>query len=1061
MTQVTRDGGAPGLSADADLPNTCTARAQTLQELEDFVRGVWAAVLHTSVDRIDLDRNFFSLGGDSLLILQVMDRITTGLYPDRPDAAPHITEYFAHTTVRALAQRLSGAECPTRQCTTAQGHVSHEADRPERNSDTGAARGAARIAIIGLSGRFPGAPNIETFWSNLRAGVESLQTFSDAELLRAGVTPETLHQPGYVKRGSYLEGVDRMDAEFFGLTPREAALTCPQQRLLLECAEEALELAGYGARDRQLRVGVFVSAGPSAYVSDHLYKGPGFFDSLEGFAVAALNSSPATRISYLLDLTGPSMSIDTACSSSLVDVHQACQSLLQGECDMALAGGASVTAFAPRGYHCEEDGVVSPDGRCRPFDNEARGTVFTSGAGIVLLKPLEKALRDRDTIYAVILGSAINNDGKRKVGYTAPGLAGQSAALSRACANAQIDPSSLQYIETHGTGTSLGDPIEISALQMAFPHLGERGERCALGSLKGNVGHLQVAAGVAGLIKTALALHHREIPPSAGFRALNSAISLEGTGFYVSECLRRWSSERVPRRAGVSSFGIGGTNAHVILEEAPVLAHAPTVASALECPDHAGAASGSTIGSVPAEPPAHLLIVSARTSSALRGICADLAAHLDHHPGVPLAEVAHTLRVGRAEHAFRAHCVSSDSGGAARALHALSQSDGILTPVTRPPAVIFMFPGQGSQHPQMMRGLYHAEPIFREHVDRGASLLLELTGTDIRSLLGMTGTPGIPADELVRPLLFVLDYALAQLWMSCGVKPAAMIGQGVGEYVAACVAGVLTPGELLRLLVHQSVSSRFAEVLRAVKLQAPRIPYISNLTGQLIQGSEATSSAYWTAHLWRTVELAAGIDTLAQGGPKVFLEVGPGSALCNRVRPLLGSGTHRIIPSSRPALSEERDIEAFLGALGKLWQTGVPIDWSGHGEPLGEPLPRVPLPTYPFERRRHWIEPHRRISGRFEPAQEGSPGVTPRGKLEQRLTDLWSELLGVETIGPADDFFELGGDSLLAAQLGTRSQSALGRRISAAELVSHRTIARLADLITTAPVRSCSEPDEN
>jgi acyl transferase domain-containing protein len=1115
MRHATDDRAEQGFSARADIPTPAVPKTQ--QELEDFLRVVWAAVLGAPVEQIGLDANFFSLGGDSLLIAQVMDRINTELYADCIDAAPLITEYFAHTTVRALAQRLGRGQ--DSRADDARPTPSPACESPSS--------GRGRIAIVGFSGRFPGGADVRAFWDNLRQGINSIRTYSGDELLEAGVAPEVLKQPGYVKSGSVLEGLDRMDAEFFGLTPREAALTCPQQRLLLECAEEALEHAGYGARDPQLRVGVYVSAGHSAYVADHLYRGPGYFESLEGFAVAAINSAPATRISYLLNLTGPSLSIDTACSSSLVDVHQACQSLLNGECDMALAGGASVSAFAPRGYFCEDGGVVSPDGQCRPFDVDARGTVFTSGAGMVLLKRLERAVEDRDEIHAVIIGSAINNDGRGKIGYTAPGQNGQVAVLSEACRAAGIEPGTLQYIETHGTGTPLGDPIEVAALQAVWSQSGQHAERCALGSLKGNIGHTQVAAGISGLIKTTLALKHQEIPPSGGFRALNPAITSGDTSFYINERLQSWTTNGGPRRAGVSSFGIGGTNAHVILEEAPVSSPAPS--------EQAGE---------------HLLVVSARTESTLRTLCADLGAQLAVQPDVALAEVAYTLQVGRSAHAYRSSLVCRDVREALEGLREASQAGTTVTPVTRAPGIVFMFPGQGSQHLGMLRGLYAAEPTFREHVNRLAEILLAQTGTDILALLGMGSDSYTESDDLARrlaatelcqPLLFVLEYALAQLWMSWGVRPAAMIGHSLGEYVAACVAGVLPPEKMLQLLVQrgrimasamsgsmlsvgvereqavrflepqcsiatvngpracviagptpaiarieaalkargvrstrlptshayhspsmQPVAMEFARVLRELQFAPPRIPYASNLTGKLIRAEEATSADYWVAHMLGTVEFATGIETLARGGPKVFLEVGPGCTLTNLARPILSAGgTHRVVASSRHALSEDGDRATLLGALAKLWQSGISIDWTRfNAEHRGR---RVALPTYPFERQRHWIEPHATSGARVSPGKqavshaqareavvhEGRPADTlrPRTEIEQRLSDLWSQLLGKHGISRGEDFFELGGDSLLAAQMGARSQDVLGRRISPAELLQHRTIARLAELL--------------
>ncbi|HNP74709.1 MAG TPA: type I polyketide synthase, partial [Kouleothrix sp.] len=489
---------------------------------------------------------------------------------------------------------------------------------------------ADAVAIVAMSGRFPGAPSVEAFWRNLCDGVESIVFFSDEELLAAGIEPELVHNPSYVKGRAALDGIELFDAAFFGYTPREAELIDPQQRIFLECAWEALERAGYDPQRFPGRVGVFAGVSMNSYVFN-LYSNPAAIEAAGSFQAVLSNDKDylATRVAYKLNLRGASFTVQSACSTSLVATHLACQSLLSGDSDMALAGGVSALVPQTSGHLYSEGGIASPDGHCRAFDAQARGTVSGSGVAIVVLKRLADALADGDQIYAVIKGSAINNDGAGKVGYTAPSVAGQAAVIAEAQARAGVPADTIGYVEAHGTGTPLGDPIEIQALTQAF-RLGTARERfCAIGSLKTNIGHLDAAAGAAGLIKAALALRHGQIPPSLHFSQPNPQIDFARSPFYVATSLAPWPGGSHPRRAGVSSFGIGGTNVHMVLEEPPAQA--------------------------PAQPSTapQLLVLSAKTAPALEAATAQLAGYLDAHPGASLADVAFTLQAGRQAFAHR------------------------------------------------------------------------------------------------------------------------------------------------------------------------------------------------------------------------------------------------------------------------------------------------------------------------------------------------------------------------------------------------------------------------
>ncbi|MET0622455.1 MAG: SDR family oxidoreductase [Pyrinomonadaceae bacterium] len=902
---------------------------------------------------------------------------------------------------------------------TSKEHLSdgHEAEADEPVDE----HEASEVAVIGMAGRFPGAKNLEEFWRNLRNGVESVTFFTPEELRADGAGAEELADPNYVPAKAVLEGVEEFDASYFDYNPREAEMLDPQHRVLLECAVEAFEDAGYDPERFPGRISVYAGVSAGSYLTANLASRADLIERVGAYQVDIGNHGEfvPTTISFKLNLKGPSINVQTACSTSLVAVHAACQSLLNGESDMALAGGGSITFPHKEGYLYQEEGIMSPDGHCRAFDAAARGTVGGEGAGLVVLKRLSDARADGDRIHAVIKGSAVNNDGSLKVGFTAPSVDGQAEVISEALALAGVEAETITYVETHGTATPLGDPIEVAALTQAFRAGTQRRGFCAIGSLKSNVGHLDAGAGIAGLIKTVLALKHGEIPPSLHYERPNPKIDFEKSPFFVNARLTPWEPADAPRRAGVSSFGIGGTNAHVILEESP--------------PDPP---SGETR-------PAQLLVLSARTSTALEAATANLGEYLNAHADANLADVAYTLQTGRREFAHRRVLVASDAADAAAALDARDPQR-LLTnfqePRHRPN--VFMFPGQGAQHAGMSQGLYEAEPLFRELIDRQAELLRPRLGLDLRDVLYPAEAGAEEAARLLKqtfvtqPALFVVEYALARLWMSWGVRPAAMIGHSVGEYVAACLAGVFTADDALTLvaergrlmqqlpagqmlavplserevnallppglslaavnapdscvvagaaeavgefqsalgrreidsrLLHTShafhsemmepMLGEFAELVRRVKPSAPRIPFVSNVTGTWVTTAEATDPRYWARHLRQTVRFDAGLRELLRESERILLEVGPGHTLSGYARQHPEKSAGQVILTSMRHPRERRtDVETLLTTLGKFWLAGGRVDWSGFN--AGEQRRRVTLPTYPFERKRYYVEPH-------------------------------------------------------------------------------------------------------
>ena len=882
-----------------------------------------------------------------------------------------------------------------------------------------------QVAIVGMAGRFPGADSLDEFWELLVQGRSGIRMLSEEELLEAGVSESTFSQPNYVPAYASFTDPTQFDARFFGYAPREAELIDPQHRVFLECAWAALEDAGYDSQQYDGTIGVYGGAALNSYVVN-LHANSAVRDSTDPVQAVISNvmGLMPTRVSYHLDLKGPSCGIQTGCSTALVAIHTACQSLLNHDCDMALGGGVTVSSATPQGYTYQTDSIAAPDGVCRAFDAQGQGTLFGNGIGLVVLKRLRAAVADGDHIYAVIKGSAINNDGADKVGLTAPSISGQATVIQAAIDQAGIDPTTISYVEGHGTGTPLGDPIEVAALNKVFgPGLGQVPSnhseqfRCPLGSVKTNLGHLDAAAGAAGLIKTVLALKHKVLPPSLNFTSPNPRIDFDQGPFFVNNQRTDWVSETA-RRAGVSSFGMGGTNAHVILEEAPVVEPSET--------------SNETR-------PWQLVMVSAKTPTALENMRQQLATHLQAHPELSLTDVAYTLQIGRRAWPHRYVCLCQTTAAAIDLLTATEsplQLSGQVEQDT--PSVIFMFSGQSSQHINMALDLYETEPIFRKTINQCANLLgdrFPLLEALYPPTLSHSPTLPLSHTANAQPTLFAIEYALAQTYLSWGIQPQAVIGHSIGEYVAACIAGIFSledaldvvlqrgklmqgcpPGSMLSVLqpvdivrshlpadaeiavinspqscvvsgptkaiedfkayleaqsipcrlletshafhssLMESALTEFGQTLQRISLNAPQIEIISNVTGTWFTDTEATDPNYWTKHLRQTVLFSQGVTELLQFSHPIFLELGPGHTLTKLVQqhlPLEKRSPQAAIQSLPHPREQKPDTVTLMTALSKLWLAGVSIPWAKFYQ--GEKRHRLPLPTYPFERESYWI----------------------------------------------------------------------------------------------------------
>ena len=1019
------------------------------------------------------------------------------------------------------------------------------------------------IAIIGMAGRFPKANTIDEFWKNLENGVECITFYQDQELIDAGIDPEILEHPDYVKAKGEVEDVDTFDASFFGINPREAELTDPQHRMLLECAWDAMEHAGYDSSKYDGLIGVYAGKSMDYYLLLNVYpriRKRIYSGSLQA-AIGNDKDSLTTTISYRLNLTGPAITVQTSSSTSLVSVCVACQSLLNYQSDMVLAGGITAGPPIKSGYLYEEGGIWSKDGHCRPFDARSKGFVPGSGMGLVVLKRLEDAMADGDTIWAVIRGFAVNNDGYSKVSYSAPSVDAQFRVVAEALALADVHPETIQYIETHGTGTNLGDPIEITSLNQAFRIYSDKKHYCAIGSVKSNIGHLDNAAGIAGLIKTALALKHKKIPASLYFENPNPGIDWENSLFFVNTELREWKANTspegkpVPRRAGITSLGMGGTNAHVILEEAPQ----------------------SVIGENRKEKEYQLLLLSAKTASALETKTTQLSNHIKSHlSDLNLADIAYTLKLGRRDFNYRRMIVCRELEEAAASLENLTAGsvfDSVCEVINRP--VVFMFPGQGTQYVDMGKELYEKEPAFKENLDKCAELLIPLLKVDLREII--FHKPGDDIEQnagklsqtrITQPVLFMVEYAMARLWMEWGIEPQAMIGHSIGEITAACISGCMSleqaleivavrgrlmdeqePGAMLAVGLNEDeitpmlnkdlsmaavnspkhcvvsgkagaieqlekqlsepgknvfyrrlrtshafhsplmepIMDEFAAAAGKIQWHPPRIPFISCVTGTWVRPEEACSPQYWAQQLRKTVRFSDGIKEILKDSSPILLEVGPGSSLGvlakehqkgeNEPSPVTFS-------SIRHFKQTESDMVFLLKTLGNLWGSGVSIDWKRCYN--NETRHRIPLPTYPFERQRYWLEEVKsevpaaeldmetveNTESQQEPAQRAAAAgavpaalkkkkiktyqsrpqlkveyVPPSTETQRKIATIWEDILGIRPVGIYDNFFDLGGHSLLATVFFSRIQEELGIRLDLKAIFENSDIASIAELV--------------
>jgi amino acid adenylation domain-containing protein len=973
-------------------PTLASPYRRPITTIEHALTALWGTLLH--LDQVGADDNFFELGGNSLLAQK-----TVAALKEQGHALP-ITKLYQFPTAAGIGQYLAPASPAA-------------APRPEPARLASPAPGAD-IAVISLAGRFPGAATIAELWDVLREGRETTQFFAPEEL-DAAIPAHLRNDPLYVPARGVLADIEQFDAQFFGLNPKLAQTMDPQQRIFLEIAWEALEQAGYLPAVYSGRVGVFAGTGTNTYYHHNVLTHPEVVSQVGSLQVSTVNEKDyiASRTAYQLDLKGPAVSVYSACSTSLLAIAQAVQSLRSGQCEVALAGGASVTSPVRSGHLYQEGAMLSRDGHCRSFAAGAHGTVFSDGAGVVLLKNLAAAQRDGDTIYAVIKGVGVNNDGGGKGSFTAPNAEGQAGAIRLALADARLDPATISYVEAHGTGTPLGDPIEVEGLTMAFGPQAQR-QFCAIGSIKSNMGHLTAAAGVAGFIKTALALRHQQLPASLGFEAPNPHIDFINSPFFVNTALTPWQSVGA-RRAGVSSFGVGGTNVHVVLEEyqpAPVASPeaAPTAAR-----------------------PAQLLTWSAKSAASLAAYAQRLASHLEvENPA--LADAAFSLQTTRPPFAHRSFAVVASPAQAP-----LAVADAATSTVPAVPSeTVFLLPGQGAQYLHMGRDLYESEPAYRQAVDACAELLQPELAVDIRQVLyPAPGTAG--ADELLRdtrytqPALFVTEYALASLWRSWGIEPTVLCGHSIGEFVAAHLAGVFTLPDALHLIatrgrlvsalprgsmlsvrlpaaklvpllpaslslaaansqqlsvvagrdedvatfaytldaqqvpnrllatshafhsaMMEPVVAELRQVVAQVVLSRPLKPLVSTVTGTWLTDAQATDPDYWATHLRATVRFADALDTLLALDHPLLLEVGPGQALATLARQQAGGRPATILPGLPPPTSGQTDYQTVLKTLGQLWLSGLVPDWASFY--AGQARQKVTLPTYAFDKKRCWLD---------------------------------------------------------------------------------------------------------
>jgi amino acid adenylation domain-containing protein len=1116
------EGKRPLLAQDFIAPRTAT---------EKQLANLWCDLLQ--LEEVGIDDSFFDLGGNSLAAVRMVSQYHTRFGREIPPV-----KVFQYPTIAKLAEFLQEAsETQSDFLAEADNRARHHRNSQRKSPlkpDAGNDIAGDAVAVVGMTGRFPGAANLDQLWRNLCNSVESISFFTPEEL-GPGIDENLRHDPDYIRARGLIEGADLFDAAFFGINPLEARVMDPQQRVFLELAQQALENAGYDPERYEGRIGVFAGIGDNHYYTTNLLTQPDLLAMAGKLAVEYGNQKDyiALRTAYLLDLRGPAISLNTACSTTLLAVDQAYRSLLDYECDIALSGGIDITVPQKSGFLYQEGGTFAKDGHCRPFDADATGTMFCDGAGVVILKRLADALADGDTIYALIRGTGKNNNGARPASFLAPSVDGQAEAIALAQSNANVPVETIRYIEAHGTGTPVGDPIEFEALRKVFESKTGKKQFCYIGSIKGNIGHPTNAAGVAGLIKAALVLHHEQIPPTLHFKKANPKIEFAGSPFLMADKLIPFPRGEEVRRTAVSSFGFGGTNVHVILEEAPA-------------PDPKR---------ISASRPLQLLPLSAKSPAALDAYSRALAEHLADHlaSAAPeaLADAAYTFQTGRKQMAYRRFVVAADSSEAARLL---LQPNPLRCASKRcerrDPPVVFLFGGQGTQYVNMGLNLYQDEPLFRAVVDDCCDHLKPHLGRDLRELLypqsGDEKTAQISLQDtfFTQPSIFVIEYALARFWQSLGIEPAMMAGHSIGEFVAATLAGVWQLEDALGIIAlrgrlmqnlprgsmmavsgsaesiakilpatlqiasnnapalcvvsgpeadvvqfqkqleaenvvcrhlhtshafHSAMMDPMVEPLREavakIQLRAPVMPFVSTVTGRPITAAEATDPAYWANHARATVEFAKAIQYLKDQGYDFFLECGPRSTLCSLARQQFTPGHPcTAIPTFADSHENNAEWATLLFALGSLWQNGVSIDWDAFY--AHEYRRRIPLPTYPFERQRFWVDPAAVAPAaqslqaassasatrpRVEPSVETLVSSAPResvasgrslasrkDRIAARVLDLLVPVSGRERseISASATFMEQGFDSLSLTQVAFAIRKEFSAKVSFSQLMN-------------------------
>ncbi|MGF7081456.1 amino acid adenylation domain-containing protein [Mucilaginibacter sp. UYCu711] len=990
----------------------------TNSELATHITNLWKDSL--ALATIVIEDNFFELGGNSLLASNFVSALKRLYGYELP-----VTKLYQYPTIEGLCQFLSGKD-------------QDRSIEVAKNESTAKKRD---IAVIGMAGRFPGAETIEDLWDILKEGKETISFFSDDEIDSA-IPTGLKNDPDYVKARGIIENAKNFDPAFFGLNVKLAQVMDPQQRIFLEIAWEVLEKTGHLPQKYKGEIGVYAGCGNNTYYLNNILKNKTIRDQVGEFRTMTVNEKDyiSSRTAYQLNLKGPAVSVYSACSTSLLAVAQAVDAIRNGHCQVALAGGASITTPIKSGHLYQEGSMMSSDGHCRSFDASAKGTVFSDGAGVILLKDLEAAKNDGDEIFAVIKGIGLNNDGSDKGSFTSPNAEGQAYAIKKALADAAVDPDTLQYIEAHGTATPIGDPIELEGLRMAFSDQQHK-QFCAIGSIKSNMGHLTAAAGVAGLIKTALALRHKKIPASVGFKQANTEIDFANSPFYVNTALKDWDSASI-RRAGVSSFGIGGTNVHVIMEEF--------------IDDRVFTVS---------DRPFELITWSAKSPASNERYAAKLAKFLEKDKALVLADIAYTLQKTRVGFDTRSYLVVSDLADLQRKLvGAYGGSEPNLSKDSSRQTV-FMFPGQGTQYLDMGKDLYEHEIVYREAIDECANHLKEYLDTDIRSIIFPLSTDSITEERLnntryTQSALFATEYALGRLWISWGITPSVLCGHSLGEFVAGYFAGIFSLPDALKLVairglmvseqptgsmmavkMHVKEASKtlfkslsvaavnsdslcviagqceditilagllgnqgvafimlnaqhafhsammdpvveaYKEVVTSIDLKRPLKPIISSVTGTWMTDQEAMDPQYWASHLRRTVLFSTVIDEILKVDHNVFLEIGPGNTLGGFVKQKASAET-KVLISLPAGRNPQTDYECILQTLGLLWSKGLSPDWDAFY--AGQIRRKINLPTYAFERIYCWVDPEDDSKEFSEEANKLMPLIQPSTQVEMK-----------------------------------------------------------------------------